>query len=143
MNRKTFTLSIALIAAILIFKSIVPGSSPATQINQVSPSPSDQPKTQTTLVIDYGNGEKSTHIRQFSSDQSAFSMLRSITEEKQIPLEYKEYSIGTMVESIKEIKNNSTHAWIYFVNSSSPEIGADRYRVRPGDVIEWKYISPK
>lgn len=106
------------------------------------PTTTSAPKP-VSLIIDYGDGQKSTHIRQFEATQSAFTSLQNIATEKEIPLVFKQYSFGVLVESINGYQNTPDLSWIYFVNSRSPEVGADQYQIQPGDTIEWKYIKPQ
>lgn len=52
----------------------------------------------------------------------------------------KEYSFGTLVESIDEVKNGeSGKYWVYFVNGKMADVGADQYKLLKGDKIEWKW----
>jgi len=106
-------------------------------------SPSPALKQSVTLIIDYSNGQKSTHMRQFSASESALTLLKNIASENNLPVEIKDYSFGQLVEGINNLKNSSDKAWIYFVNSRSPEVGADSYILQPGDNIEWKYLKPQ
>ena len=132
-----FAVTIALLAFFFFYRHNL---QPAIPISAPVPT---QAIRQVTLIIDYGDGEKSTHIREFTASQSAFTLLQAISTEKNIPLVVKEFSFGKLVESINQISNTKNKAWIYLVNSRSPEVGADQYQIQPGDVIEWKYVKPE
>lgn len=56
----------------------------------------------------------------------------------------KVYSFGTSVESINEVTSGTNNKyWIYYVNSQMANIGADRYSLKPGDLVEWKFEASK
>jgi len=107
-----------------------------------TPTPSVIPQKVST-VIDYGDGKKTTHLREFTASQSAFTFLQNLTEELEIPLAVKQYPFGTLVESIGKYQNSKNQSWIYFVNSQSASVSADQYILQPGDLVEWKYIKPQ
>jgi len=47
------------------------------------------------------------------------------------------------IEEIDRRKNTNEKAWIYFLNGVSATSAADKYIVKEGDLIEWKYIEPE
>lgn len=116
------------------YNSFSPAAPPATR----SPAPT----VSATLVIDFGSQKSTSSTRDLPATSSAFSLLRKVTTRQNIPLTFKEYPFGTMVESINGLKNNSQKSWIYFVNGKSPDVGADKYIINSGDRIEWRYIKP-
>lgn len=56
----------------------------------------------------------------------------------------KTYSFGTSVESINGLKGDTDGKyWLYYVNNQEASVGADRYALKSGDVIEWKFETSK
>ncbi|MEW6610145.1 MAG: DUF4430 domain-containing protein [Patescibacteria group bacterium] len=60
-----------------------------------------------------------------------------------VPIEVKKYDIGSFVESVSSIKGEKGKYWIYYVNGTTGIEAADKYLVKPGDTIEWKYEEEK
>ncbi len=60
-----------------------------------------------------------------------------------VPVDMKTYDFGSFVDSISGIKGEQGRWWIYYVNGATGTIAADKYMVKPGDVIEWKYEEEK
>lgn len=115
-----------------------------TDKNTPNPTPTVN-KTVTNLVflsIDYGNGQRNSYQANLTENLTALDLLTNTTKENNIVLTVKKYDFGTLVESINNTKNNSTKAWIYFVNDQSPSVGADKYILKAGDKVEWRYIKP-
>jgi hypothetical protein len=109
-----------------------------------SPSPTMAPALRpAVLIIDFGDQKTSSYTQDTPATSSAFSLLLTVASRQDIPVTYREYSFGSLVESIGGLKNGPQKAWIYFVNGKSPEIGADNYILSPGDKVEWKYIRPE
>lgn len=63
-----------------------------------------------------------------------------LTRSKQIAT--KEYSFGTLVESIEGVANGKEgRYWLYYINGEEAQVGAAEYKVQVGDVIEWRYTA--
>lgn len=137
---KIFFIILLLILGIFLLKT--PRYSVTQNPISETPTPSVIPQKVTT-VIDYGDGNKTTHLREFSSSQSAFTFLQNLTGELELPLAVKQYSFGTLVEGIGKYQNSKTKSWIYFINSQSASVSANQYILQPGDLVEWKYIKPQ
>ena len=105
-----------------------------------TPVVSVESQIKATLVLDFGGEEVST----FSgiSAENAYEALVLATTENDISLSSKQYDFGILVESIGDKKNSKDLAWIYYVNGKSPDVGADKYELKNGDVVEWKYQKP-
>lgn len=54
-------------------------------------------------------------------------------------IETKDYSFGKSIESIEGIKSGTDGKyWLYYVNGSQAQVGADQYKLNENDAIEWK-----
>jgi hypothetical protein len=94
------------------------------------------------LVIDYGEGNVSSYNLEVENEITAFDLLKNTTDKENIPLETQQYDFGVFVKSVNGLESTAEKAWIYFVNNESGTIAADQQKVNPGDVVEWKYITP-
>jgi hypothetical protein len=56
-------------------------------------------------------------------------------------VETKTYSFGEMVQSINGKAADDKHYWAFMVNGVASEVGADAYKTKSTDMIEWKYTA--
>ncbi|MBI4999280.1 DUF4430 domain-containing protein [Candidatus Gottesmanbacteria bacterium] len=96
-------------------------------------------KQQVTLVLDFGQGAKK---EEKVGAVTAFEALRAAAREQNLELKTKQYDFGIFVESIGGVENSKERAWIYFVNDKAGEVASDKYTLKAGDVVEWKYTVP-
>ena len=93
---------------------------PSTFQEPLKPSPSDN----------------STISYQCPGGKTALEALK----EKATKVEVKSYSAGQMVESINGLKNgDGGKYWTYLIGDVSPNVGADLYRCRGTEMIEWRF----
>jgi len=96
-------------------------------------------KQQVRVILDFGQGAKRESK---VSALTAFAALQLLTKEQNLELKTKQYDFGVFVEGIAGVENSKEHAWIYFVNGKAGEVASDKYLLKPGDVVEWKYTKP-
>ncbi len=75
--------------------------------------------------------------------QNALEALEKISEEKNWPIEYKDYDFGKMVDSVNGSKNSPKKAWIYYVNDVAGDRAAGQYELKAGDKVKWQYEAVK
>jgi hypothetical protein len=67
--------------------------------------------------------------------QTALSQL-----EKEVEITTRQSDYGTLVESIGGLRNGTDGKyWIFYVNGTMADKGADAYITNEGDVLEWKF----
>jgi len=76
------------------------------------------------------------------SVQNAFQALTQEAAKQQLKVKTKQYDFGVFVEQIGTLANTKEKSWIYFVNGKSATVAADKQAVAPGDIVEWKYMTP-
>lgn len=54
-------------------------------------------------------------------------------------VETQDSSIGVFVISINGVANSSDHYWMFYVNGELAPVGADEYKTKNTDKIEWRY----
>lgn len=96
-----------------------------------------------TLQIDYGNKTVKSFDVTAGIDDTAFSVLKSLTEKEKINLEIKQYDFGVFIKKIDTFESTAKKSWIYYVNDKSGDIAADKYKLKNGDKVMWKYEIPK
>lgn len=83
------------------------------------------------------NGEKIETI--INENESVYSFMSKLQEENKIVFKDETYSgMGKFIKEINGIKNGEKN-WIYYVNNKKAEIGISNYKIKPGDVVSWKY----
>lgn len=105
-----------------------------------TPSAIIVPLTKATLVLDFGGGKVTTY--ESVAAKTAFELLEKVTVENDITMDVKKYDFGMLVNSIDGRENSKDLAWIYYVNGKSADVGADKYELKEGDKVEWRYIKP-
>lgn len=98
------------------------------------------PESKTTINLDFGDGK--TIKADVITGETAFDALKKAADSNQLELKTKQYDFGVFVQAIGDKENTKELAWIYFVNGKSGEVAADKYILKAGDVLEWKYVAP-
>jgi hypothetical protein len=104
-------------------------------------TPTQQVSQNVKLLIDYGDGSSSNYEAELAS-QTAFDLLKAASDSQNLELDYQQYDFGVFVKSINGLESGPDKAWIYFVNGESATVGADQYQLKPGDLVEWNYMTP-
>ncbi len=47
--------------------------------------------------------------------------------------------LGFFVQSINGIEQGNGYSWIYYINGKKATVGVSSYKLKIGDLIEWKY----
>ena len=127
MKKKYFLLVLATAGIIIAAFSLAPKYKPTRE-------PSN---------VDQSTESPSTYTIQVEEEATAFDALKNLAEKENISLETQQYDFGIFVKSIDGKESSAETAWIYFVNGESGTVAADLYKLKPGDVVEWKYIKPE
>lgn len=97
------------------------------------------------LRIDFDNGEIKNYDKiKIGQEKTVFDLLKKVAEENNLEFSYKDYpDLGILVESINNVKNDldNNKWWQYWVNGQYATIGADKYELKDGDSVEWKFIK--
>jgi hypothetical protein len=143
MKKRNFTLPILIIAAILFFvwrystREALLGISTESNISPTLPSTQNIAEVslvdEDTIIV-----KDSLAINQTTT---AFDLLKNLTEKNNINLQTKQYDFGTFVQAVGDKESTAKKAWIYFINGQSGQVAADKYVVKEGDIIEWKYVT--
>ena len=97
---------------------------------------------QSTTIIDFGNGWLVTNKVSVNESTTPFDTLSETLQKEQLELKTKRYDFGVFVESVDGFASTADMAWIYFVNTEPGTVAADQYKLKPGDLVEWKYLAP-
>jgi hypothetical protein len=100
-------------------------------------------ETRANLAIDFGNKDIKSFELTVKPEDTAFSVLKITTEKEKINLETKQYDFGIFVKKIGEFESTTKKSWIYYVNDKSGDVAADKYQLKNGDKVIWKYETPK
>ena len=73
---------------------------------------------------------------------SVYNFMNKLRTEQKIEFTEKNYvGMGKLIDSIDGIRSNGNKTWIYYVNGKKAEVGVSNYKLKPGDVVSWKYES--
>lgn len=74
----------------------------------------------------------------FQENESLFNLMNRLQKENNFSFKYKEYpSLGIFVEEINNKKEENGKYWIYYINDKEGDIGASKYILKKGDIINW------
>ena len=98
------------------------------------------------LAIDNGQDEvKNFDDITVAAGASVFDLLKTVTEQNGIDLQYKDYGgdLGVMVESIGGTSGDlaANRYWQYWLNGEYALVGASTQILKDGDKVEWKYTK--
>lgn len=82
-------------------------------------------------------------ITQAVTATTAFAALEKLAQEKGWTLATKDYAFGKLVESIDGVKSNQKLVWIFYVNGAAADRASDKFELRSGDEVEWRYEAVK
>ena len=75
-----------------------------------------------------------------TKNETVYELMDSLRKENKISFTEKTYSgMGKFIDSINGISGNGRENWIYFVNGEIASMGVSNYKLKPGDVVSWKY----
>lgn len=73
---------------------------------------------------------------EFNQAITAFDLLKK----SGLDLEVKNYDIGVFIEAIGDKRNGQDNKyWLYHVNGEMPMMAADKYMLKSGDKVEFKF----
>jgi hypothetical protein len=94
---------------------------------------------QVELVFDFGEGELSTYSASLDHQSTVFEVLNRVAEVNGLSLVKEDSDFGVFVKEIAGRANTKDSFWLYYVNGQMAEVAADKYELREGDLVEWKY----
>jgi hypothetical protein len=101
--------------------------------------------TSVNLMIDYGTGTVRTwNTVTWHEAMSVLNLTEMVTGTEAIPMQTKAEKDGLLtVSSIDGVQNDAqtNMRWQYWVdNTYEPRISS-KYFLKPGDIVEWKYVK--
>ena len=125
---------ILLVAVGVIFLSKSRIAEPVSQLNE-------QISQEAILIINYGEGASEELFNsQFQQGASAFDLL----QKSGLDVKVKNYDIGVFIEAIGDKQNGQDNQyWMYYVNGEMPMTAADKYELKPGDKVEFRFEKSK
>jgi hypothetical protein len=144
---KIFILFIFLAIGIFLIQSLVTLPKIAPPPVKIEEGQEIQKEMIVNLKFDFGEGniKKFENIK-LGEEKTVFDLLKKVTQENNLEFSFKEYpDLGVFIESIGNIRNDSERNlwWQYWVNGECAQAGASLYKLKNGDVVEWKYIEPQ
>jgi len=95
-----------------------------------------------SMLINSGQAS-STYVFSVESGATVFDVMKKLTELDRITMQHEESSAGVFLKSLNGTENNSEEGryWMFYVNGEMSNVGADKYSVEEGDLVEWKFIN--
>lgn len=154
MTRRLRTVTFGLLAIIVLFliysfvasnRSQVENLQDMTELEQDGDQldTADQQNNTVEILVNFGDGRIVSEEFPYDLEQTPFSVLQMVVNKNELEMETENYDFGVFVKSISGFESTPEMAWIYFVNGESGSVAADQYKLKPGDLVEWKYITPE
>lgn len=141
MNKKKALIVFVVFVFVIALVQFLQYSKSNGQNEKPAESPATQEEKTSSVSIESDN-EKISGSYEIGENETAFSMLEKLTGEKGIEIQTQKYDFGIFVKSIMGKESTQDLSWIYFVNGKSGDIAADKFIIKPGDIVEWKHIKP-
>jgi len=113
----------------------------------LTPEAAKQPLVQEqkiTYSLQFSDSDRiEFHDIQLLENQTVLEILRKLAAENSLVLEVKNFEgIGSMITKIGDKANGQENKyWQYFINGAYAQIGADQYKLKDGDAVEWKFSA--
>ena len=92
-----------------------------------------------TLIINNGIQSKIFTVN-FKEEITAFDLLKDKAGELNMNLKTKTYNIGIFIEVMGDKENGQDGKyWLYYVNGEIPMIASNKYKIKNGDMVEFKF----
>lgn len=101
-------------------------------------------QSQVTLSIQGVNGMIASETMTISDNDTAYSVLKTLCNQKGISLSTKGYGkiiYVAEINGLSEFDYGNMSGWKYKVNGVYPNVGAGAYTVKDGDRVEWVYTT--
>lgn len=89
-----------------------------------------------TLSVQGNDNIKDIQV-DFINSPTVFDVIRVMVGKKE--LKFEEYDFGNLVTSIDGVTNTENQFWLVYVNDQALEVSIDKYKIKNGDHIEFKY----
>lgn len=106
-----------------------------------------EPEQQTVVLSIHGEGEIGVILEpvavRLEEGDTVLDVLKRVTREKRIPMEYRGAGPLAYVEGIADIYEfdyGPQSGWLYLINGEQPNQSAGSRSLEPGDVVEWIYV---
>lgn len=128
----------------LIVLAIITGGFAYTQFPYPQPAVETSETARTIEVTFAIEGVLPAEHVTTAEGMTVLELLRGKSREKGFIMSEKEYTgLGILVERLGDLQNGTVGKyWTYTVNSVFAPVGADAYRLKEGDAIEWKFAVP-
>ena len=96
------------------------------------------------LMIDYGNGSiKTWNTVSWNEAMSVLDLMQKVANAKEVAMTAKPDAKGVnTLDSIDNISNDPKQnlRWQFWVDNTYEPRTADKYYLKPGDIVLWKYV---
>lgn len=107
---------------------------------------SDSVAREASLMIDYGDGKVRVYPDiTVTAGETMIQFLEKQATKAALAFKTKDFKgLGLTIETIGDKTNgDDNNYWQYWVNNVSIPYAASTYIVKPGDVVEWKFLHYK
>ena len=99
-----------------------------------------QQQGQVFLSVTNGADELVVQESEFIQGMTAFGLLENTVNNLGLALKTQNFDLGVFIKSIDVIENGQDDKyWMYYVNGEMPMTSSDKYILKDGDIVEFKF----
>lgn len=84
--------------------------------------------------------EEESYQGEIENGTNVYDFMAKIKGEGKIDFKEKNYTgLGKFIYEINGVPNAGTKNWIFYVNGKKSGLGVSSYKLKPGDVVSWKF----
>lgn len=142
-NKKTnwaglLIIGVVAVLAVLFGSSYLGTISTETETHEGAVAGVTTVREEAILVISGGLNVRTMNFDLTGSETALDILIRASLREN-FTVDTTRYDFGVMVDAIENIGGEENRYWLYYVNGEAATVGADAYKVKPGDIIEFRY----
>lgn len=123
-----------IIGIIVIFLAILAGR------NVLNTTPPDLPLSREEKPKEKSVLQKTEYSFTATQESTVYDLMKKLKTEGETTFTEKTYAgMGKLIDSINGVRSNGEKTWIYYVNGKRASVGVSNYKLKPGDVVSWKY----
>lgn len=141
-TRNFFKLTLIFGGIIILITGVGCEKRKSTEITSPTPTlkQTKEIKNEVMLIIDDGVNNPRVFKQTFTKKTTVYDFLKKITEANNISLSTQSSSFGIMITKIGEKENGKDgNYWVYYVNGEMPSVAVDKYELKNGDKVEFKF----
>lgn len=99
-----------------------------------------------SIMLDFGDGTVKTYeYADFLKGQTLFDVMKNLSVRERFDFKYQPPGqYGILIDQIGPMAGGTDGKyWLWYENNRMGQVASDVYKLKSGDVIEWKFVNLK